>query len=190
MRASSLLLLTLLACPVGRAEEPKVVVKPDAFPTLVNPNCSHCVDEAKRRGGELRDDDPVLCLDSRLLRRRRDPDSILPGEAPRHLRQLRRVRLRPDAGIARGFAPSYNFVFHGWRNGDHGHQGHEGRHALLGPLGRRVRRTAEGRATEAGADAHDATGAGGSSTTRTRSPTTCSTSTSRSSCRRRRMPSR
>ena len=23
----------------------------------------------------------------------------------------------PDAGFARGFAPSYNFVFHGWRNG-------------------------------------------------------------------------
>src|SRR5207302_94602 len=23
----------------------------------------------------------------------------------------------PDAGFARGFEPSYNFVFHGWRNG-------------------------------------------------------------------------
>src|SRR5262249_50337677 len=38
-----------------------LVEKPDAFPTLVNPNCSHCKDEAKRRAGELRDDDRVLC---------------------------------------------------------------------------------------------------------------------------------
>src|ERR671930_474062 len=43
------------------AADPPLVVKPDAFPTLVNPNCSHCIDEAKRRAGELRDDDRVLC---------------------------------------------------------------------------------------------------------------------------------
>src|SRR5258708_34694448 len=38
------------------AADPPLVVKPDAFETLVNPNCSHCRDEAKRRAGELRDD--------------------------------------------------------------------------------------------------------------------------------------
>ena len=52
--------LLLLAAAPAAADEPALVVKPDAFQTLVNPNCSHCVDEAKRRAGELRDDDPVL----------------------------------------------------------------------------------------------------------------------------------
>ena len=33
----------------------------DVFQTLVNPACSHCVDEARRKAGELRDDDRVLC---------------------------------------------------------------------------------------------------------------------------------
>ena len=41
--------------------DPVLVEKPDAFQTLVNPNCSHCADEAKRRANELRPDDPVLC---------------------------------------------------------------------------------------------------------------------------------
>ena len=50
-----------LAVAARAAEEPKLIVKPEAFPTLVNPNCSHCRDEAKRRAGELRDDDRVLC---------------------------------------------------------------------------------------------------------------------------------
>src|SRR5690349_6330641 len=43
------------------ATVPPLVVRPDAFPTLVNPNCSHCQDEAMRRAVELRDDDLVLC---------------------------------------------------------------------------------------------------------------------------------
>ena len=50
MRSPFLCLLPLLAVSLARADEPKVIAKPDAFPTLVNPNCSHCVDEAKRRG--------------------------------------------------------------------------------------------------------------------------------------------
>src|SRR5262245_48516532 len=43
------------------ADEPTVVVKPDAFKTLVNPDCSHCKDEATRRAADLRADDRVLC---------------------------------------------------------------------------------------------------------------------------------
>ena len=57
-------LFVLLAAGVvaaGADREPVVVAEPDAFKTLVNPNCSHCKDEAKRRAGELRDDDRVLC---------------------------------------------------------------------------------------------------------------------------------
>src|SRR6266487_5142798 len=62
MRRASLLLLCLAAGPLP-AEDPKpaLVARPDAFRTLVNPQCSHCRDEAKRRAGELRDDDRVLC---------------------------------------------------------------------------------------------------------------------------------
>ena len=50
----SLFLLLLLA-PFVSADDPKT------FPTLVNPNCSHCVDEAKRRTEDLKPTDPVLC---------------------------------------------------------------------------------------------------------------------------------
>src|SRR6476646_9391213 len=56
--------LLFLAFSVRAAEpekEPPLIVKPDAFETLVNPNCSHCKDEAKRRADELRADDRVLC---------------------------------------------------------------------------------------------------------------------------------
>ena len=50
-----------LAGPALAADEPKLIVKPEVFQTLVNPNCSHCRDEAKRRAKELRADDRVLC---------------------------------------------------------------------------------------------------------------------------------
>src|SRR5437867_2559917 len=52
------LLAVVAAVP---AEAPKLIEAPDDFPTLVNPNCSHCKDEAKRRQAELKDDDRVLC---------------------------------------------------------------------------------------------------------------------------------
>src|SRR5206468_10610195 len=45
---------------LGRADGPPVVARPDAFQTLVNPACSHCKDEARRRAGDLRADDRVL----------------------------------------------------------------------------------------------------------------------------------
>src|SRR5437879_2928157 len=106
-----------LAVAARAAEEPKLIVKPEAFPTLVNPNCSHCRDEAKRRAGELRDDDRVLCW----IRGYSDGGAI-------PLRFfLNTYRVISDsygvfvydreAGYARGFAPSYNFRFYGWRNG-------------------------------------------------------------------------
>src|SRR5262245_17914333 len=115
--AALAVLAALILAAVGRADEPKVVSKPDAFPTLVNPNCSHCVDEAKRRAGELRDDDPVLCW----TRGYSDGGAI----PIRFFLSTHRVIsdsygvfvYDPDAGFSRGFAPSYNFVFHGWRNG-------------------------------------------------------------------------
>lgn len=99
------------------SSDPIFVAKPDAFPTLVNPNCSHCVDEAKRRKDELRPDDPVLCWT-----RGYSDGGAIPIRF--FLNQYRVISdsygvfvYDPDAGYARGFAPSYNFVFHGWRNG-------------------------------------------------------------------------
>jgi hypothetical protein len=115
-----LLLPCLLAAGAIAAEpppSPPLVVKPDAFQTLVNPQCSHCRDEAKRRAGELKDDDRVLCW----VRGYSDGGAI----PLRFFLNTYRVIsdtygvfvYDPDAGFARGFAPSLDFTFHGWRNG-------------------------------------------------------------------------
>jgi hypothetical protein len=116
------LLLFILLVPLGRclADQPneaKLIVKPDAFQTLINPACSHCRDEAKRRAGELRPDDRVLCW----IRGYSEGGAI----PMRFFLSPYRVIsdsygvfvYDPDAGYARGFAPSYEFRFHGWRNG-------------------------------------------------------------------------
>src|SRR5438270_2547134 len=54
----------LLVAGASAAEQPpapaRLVVLPEAFQTLVNPACSHCIDEAKRRAGELKPADRIL----------------------------------------------------------------------------------------------------------------------------------
>src|SRR5216684_3379058 len=102
------------------AQQPPLIVKPQAFKTLVNPDCSHCRDEAKRRAGELRPEEPVLCWI-------RDTKGKYNGGAIPIRFFLNPYRVisdsygvfvyDPDAGYARGFTPSYDFSFHGWRNG-------------------------------------------------------------------------
>jgi Protein of unknown function (DUF3179) len=102
------------------AQQPPLIIKPQAFQTLVNPDCSHCRDEAKRRAGELRPQEPVLCWI-------RDTKGKYNGGAIPIRFFLNPYRVisdsygvfvyDPDAGYARGFAPSYDFSFHGWRNG-------------------------------------------------------------------------
>jgi hypothetical protein len=116
-----LLLLPLLAAGAIIAAEkppsPPLIAKPDAFKTLVNPQCSHCRDEAKRRAGEWKDDDRVLCW----IRGYSDGGAI----PMRFFLNTYRVIsdtygvfvYDPDAGYARAFAPSLDFAFHGWRNG-------------------------------------------------------------------------
>src|SRR3984893_17460077 len=99
------------------AQEPRVIAQPDAFKTLVNPMCSHCRDEAKRRASDLRADDRVLCW----IRGYSD------GGCIPHRFFLAPYRVisdtygvfvyDPDAGFARGFAPSLDCDFYGWRNG-------------------------------------------------------------------------
>src|SRR5437867_4809554 len=118
MRRASLLLLCLSAGSLV-AEDPKpvLVVKPDGFETLINPKCSHCRDEAKRRAGELRDDDRVLCW----VRGYSDGGAIPLRFFLNPYRVISDTYgvfvYDPDAGYARGFAPSLDFEFYGWRNG-------------------------------------------------------------------------
>jgi hypothetical protein len=122
VRSSILILSAVLICGTSRAEEPaadlsNLIVKPDAFKTLVNPQCSHCRDEAKRRAGELRESDRTLCW----IRGYSDGGGI---PIRFFLSSYRVISdsygvfvYDPDAGFARGFAPSYDFAFDGWRNG-------------------------------------------------------------------------
>jgi hypothetical protein len=114
MRTLTALFLFAAAAVAG---DPKLVVKPDAFNTLVNPNCSHCVDEAKRRKDELKDTDPVL-----MWTRGKYDGGAIPIRF--FLNPYRVISdtygvfvYDPDAGFARGFTASVDFRFHGWRNG-------------------------------------------------------------------------
>lgn len=105
-------------CAAGeQPDEPPVVAKPDAFKTLVNPTCSHCRDEAKRRAVELKHDDRLLAWT-----RGYSDGGAIPFRF--FLNPYRVISdsygvfvYDPDAGYARGYAPSYEFRFHGWRNG-------------------------------------------------------------------------
>jgi len=113
-------LLFMIGGMAARAEpekEPKLIVKPEAFKTLVNPPCSHCRDEAKRRAKDLRDDDRVLCW----IRGKYDGGAIPFRFFLNPYRVISDTygvyAYDPDAGYARGYAPSLDFTFHGWRNG-------------------------------------------------------------------------
>jgi hypothetical protein len=124
MRRFSFGLVVLVSAVLALGAEPKsgptLIPRPDAFKTLVNPNCSHCRDEARRRAGELRKADRVLCWI-------RDTKGKYEGGAIPFRFFLNPYRVisdtygvfvyDPDAGYARGFAPSLDFRFHGWRNG-------------------------------------------------------------------------
>jgi hypothetical protein len=111
------LLLAGAALAADPVKEPPLVVKPDALQTLVNPNCSHCRDEAKRRAGELRDDDRVLCWTRGYSDGGAVPFRFFLNAYPVISDSYGVFVHDADAGFARGFAPSYLFRFHGWRNG-------------------------------------------------------------------------
>lgn len=118
MRRHSLLLLLAWVAPLG-AEPPAPVflARPNAFATLVNPQCSHCRDEATRRASDLGNDDRVLCWirgysegGAIPLRFFLNPYRVISDTYGVFVYD-------PDAGYARGFAPSLDFRFHGFRNG-------------------------------------------------------------------------
>src|SRR5690348_1696173 len=95
----------------------KLLFRPELFETLVNPNCSHCVDEAKRRASELRGDDRVLAWT-----RGKYEGGAVPWRfflVPyRVISDTYGVFVYDaDAGFVRGYEPSLDFRFHGWRNG-------------------------------------------------------------------------
>src|SRR5262245_34694676 len=108
-------LLFLLGASQSHAQQ--LIARPDAFKTLVNPMCSHCRDEAKRRASDLRADDRVLCWirgysDGGVI-----PYRFFLNKYPVISDTYGVFVHDRDAGFARGFAPSLDFTFHGWRNG-------------------------------------------------------------------------
>ncbi len=111
------MLAVLLAFTAGPPAEPLLVAAPGLFRALVNPACSHCRDEAKRRAGELRRDERVLCWT-----RGYSDGGAIPYRF--FLTPYRVISdsygvfvLDAEAGYARGFEPSFEFTFHGWRDG-------------------------------------------------------------------------
>ena len=108
-------LVIVMAVPAD--DGPAVIAQPDSVRTLVNPQCSHCRDEAKRRSADLKPDDRVLAWT-----RGYSDGGAIPLRfflnAYRVISDSYGVFVHdPDAGYLRGFAPSYEFRFHGWRNG-------------------------------------------------------------------------
>jgi hypothetical protein len=95
----------------------ELIVRPDAHKTLVNPACSHCVDEAKRRAADLRAGDRVLAW----TRGKYDGGAIpyrfflVPYRVISDTYGV--FVFDPDAGFARGYEPSLDFTFYGWRKG-------------------------------------------------------------------------
>jgi hypothetical protein len=101
----------------SQGREHKVLAKPGAFRTLVNPECSHCVDEAKRRAGELRDSDRVLAWIRGYSQGGAIPLRffLVPYRVISDTYGV--FVYDSDAGYVRGFEPSLDFEFYGGRNG-------------------------------------------------------------------------
>src|SRR5262245_31795003 len=107
MRTTTFVLF-LFCVASANSQEIKLIAKPSAFPALVNPNCSHCIDEAKRRAGELTPDDLVL-----NWTRGYSNGGAIPVRF--FLNSYRVISdsygvfvYDPEAGYARGFEPSYH----------------------------------------------------------------------------------
>ena len=118
MRTLGLILCALTASALVAADpDPILIEARGKLPTLVNPNCSHCKDEAARRKDDLRSDDRVLCWT-----RGKYEGGAIPFRFYLHaypvISDTYGVFVHDvNAGFARGFEPSLDFVFHGWRNG-------------------------------------------------------------------------
>jgi hypothetical protein len=106
-----------LAAAGEPAKGPTLISRPEAAATLVNPQCSHCRDEAKSRAGDLRAAERVLCWIRGYSDGGAIPYRFFLNKYPVISDTYGVFVHDPDAGFARGFAPSLDFSFHGWRNG-------------------------------------------------------------------------
>ncbi len=101
----------------GWRNEPTSVFRPEMFETLVNPACSHCIDESRRKAGVLRDDDRVLSW----IRGKYDGGAIpyrwflVPYRVISDTYGV--FVYDADADFVRGYPASLDYRFHGWRNG-------------------------------------------------------------------------
>jgi hypothetical protein len=112
--------LCLLASSGARADEEKPlrgIFRPELFETLVNPDCSHLVDEVKRRPGELQPDERVLAWIRGYSDGGGIPYRFFFSKYPVISDTYGVFICDPDAGFVQGFEPSLDFTFHGWRNG-------------------------------------------------------------------------
>jgi hypothetical protein len=97
--------------------ESKSLFRPDMFETLVNPACSHCVDESRRAAGALHDQDRVLAW----VRGKYDGGAIpyrwflVPYRVISDTYGV--FVYDADADFIRGWPASLDYRFHGWRNG-------------------------------------------------------------------------
>jgi len=118
MRRLVLIFSTLLASALVAADpDPTLIEARGKLPTLVNPACSHCKIEAKRRKDDLRPEDRVLCWT-----RGKNDGGAIPFRfflnAYPVISDTYGVFVHDaNAGFARGFEPSLDFTFYGWRNG-------------------------------------------------------------------------
>ncbi len=110
-------LLAALAAGPDNAAGPKTLFRPEMFETLVDPDCSHCRDEARKQAGVLRADDRVLAW----IRGQYDGGAIpyrwflVPYRVISDSYGV--FVYDADADFVRGWPASYDFRFHGWRNG-------------------------------------------------------------------------
>jgi hypothetical protein len=124
MRRNLCFLLVLTAGAAWAAEPtqgPILIAKPEAFKSVDQPDCSHCVVEANRRKKDLRADDRLLCW-RQVYQDGYTNDGAVPL---RFFLSNQRILndgwgvfiYDPDAGYARGYRPEGEYRFHGWRNG-------------------------------------------------------------------------
>jgi len=116
MLAMIMFVLALPGSPMDD-HEAKAVFRPEMFETLINPACSHCVDESRRKAGELRDHDRVLAW----VRGKYDGGAIplrwflVPYRVISDTYGV--FVYDADADFVRGYPASLDYRFHGWRNG-------------------------------------------------------------------------
>jgi len=111
------ILFAIVAFGPAEDNQAKSIFRPEMFNTLINPACSHCVDESRRKAGSLRDDDRALCW----IRGKYDGGAIpyrwflVPYRVISDTYGV--FVYDADADFVRGYPASLDYRFHGWRNG-------------------------------------------------------------------------